>query len=136
VESLELRYKSLSDAFKSLEIIQTQFAADHDNLEYYRVIRDSKIQRFEYTMDTLWKYLREYLEYQGRFVEVASPKKVFLVCFNANLVNQQEMTILIRAMDDRNLTSHLYREVLAEEVSTRIDSYSPFLKAIIERVQI
>lgn len=136
METLKFRYKSLCDAFKSLEIIQTKFAIDHDDLEYYRIIRDSKIQRFEYTMDTLWKYLREYLYYMGRSEEVASPKKVFLVCFNADILNQQETTILIKAIDDRNLTSHLYREVLAEEVSDRIDSYCPFLKVIIERVKI
>ncbi|MCC7210609.1 MAG: hypothetical protein E3K40_08815 [Candidatus Brocadia sp.] len=54
MERLVLRYKDALRALHTLgEILQQPFSV---------IVRDATIQRFEYTFEALWKFLKEYLK--------------------------------------------------------------------------
>lgn len=81
------------------------------------IVRDGVIQRFEFTTELAWKATREYLMDQG-FVDINSPKSVMKEAFSYGLITDDK--IWIQILNDRNLTSHIYKEEIADEICDRI----------------
>ena len=83
------------------------------------VVRDATIQRFEFTFEAMWKALKLYLDNEG--LQAVSPRDVLRQAFAAGLVpDQGEADQWMAMLDDRSLTSHVYREALAREIYGRI----------------
>jgi nucleotidyltransferase substrate binding protein (TIGR01987 family) len=78
-------------------------------------VRDSAIQRFEFTFELFWKSLKGYAEESG--VEAYSPRDSLRTAFQLGVI--QESSDWFQMLQDRNLTSHTYNEVTAETI------YSP-----------
>ena len=98
-------------------------------------MRDGIIQRFEYSIDSFWKFLKIYLETdRGMAIEPSSPRSVLRVSLTHQLVTQEEFKILEDCVSDRNLTSHTYNEKIAEEIYAHIPRYYRTMKAVIDRV--
>lgn len=91
------------------------------------IVRDATIQRFEYTVESFWKMLKVYLlEVEG--VDAASPKSVMRECRNAKLFSDSDVALALQMIDDRNISTHLYNEVMAEEVYKNIPKYFEFMQ--------
>lgn len=89
-------------------------------------VRDGGIQRFEFCMELAWKTTREYLLDQG-FIDINSPKAVMREAYAYGILNDE--AIWIKALNDRNLTSHVYDEKTANEIFSRIQNdYVSILK--------
>ncbi len=71
-------------------------------------MRDSVIQRFEFTYELAWKMLKLRLEAES--IEVTSPKQALQVGF---IIDGNAWSELQK---NRNLTSHTYDEKLADKV--------------------
>ena len=84
------------------------------------IVRDGLIQRFEFTYELSWKAAKEKLEEIG-ISEINSPRAVFKEAFSQNIVSNEEIWLLI--IKDRNLTSHTYKEELANEIANRITTF-------------
>jgi nucleotidyltransferase substrate binding protein (TIGR01987 family) len=83
------------------------------------ILRDATIQRFEFTFEIAWKTMQAYLLYQG--IEAAGPRQTLKQAFVAGLIATPEAADTWLAMlDDRNLTTHTYREALAESIVAHI----------------
>lgn len=78
----------------------------------YQIYRDSLIQRFEVAYDTTWKYLKEYLN-DVHGVEVRSPRAAFQECYAQQICNQEEVELLLKMIENRNMTTHIYDEKMA-----------------------
>ncbi len=139
METLKLKYESTKQAITSLrevvnlinqknKILTLEFI---DTETERKIMRDSLIQRFEYSVDTLWKYLKEYL-LQIKGITQNSPKPIFRSCLQANLVNTQETEKLIEMVDDRNLTTHTYKEDLANTISEHIPAYLNLMEKLLQ----
>jgi hypothetical protein len=68
MERMKLRHKDALDALKSLEDILKE--------KKTVIVRDASIQRFEYTFEAVWKYVRKYLEIKEGLI-CNSPKACF-----------------------------------------------------------
>ncbi|MGB3940172.1 MAG: HI0074 family nucleotidyltransferase substrate-binding subunit [Candidatus Manganitrophaceae bacterium] len=75
-------------------------------------IRDSAIQRFEFTFELAWKTLKASLEEEG--VRVYSPRESLKGAFQAGLID--ETPIWFKTIELRNLTSHTYNESVADQI--------------------
>ncbi|WP_296559042.1 HI0074 family nucleotidyltransferase substrate-binding subunit [uncultured Acetobacterium sp.] len=96
------------------------------------VVRDGVIQRFEFTTELAWKAAREYLMDQG-FIDINSPKSVMKEAFSYGLITDDK--IWIQILNDRNLTSHIYKEEIADEICDRIiKTYFQEFKALSKRL--
>jgi nucleotidyltransferase substrate binding protein (TIGR01987 family) len=83
------------------------------------ILRDATIQRFEFTFEIAWKTMQAYLLYQG--IEAAGPRQTLKQAFVAGLIVTPEAADTWLAMlDDRNLTTHTYREALAESIVAHV----------------
>jgi nucleotidyltransferase substrate binding protein (TIGR01987 family) len=81
------------------------------------VIRDGMIQRFEFTYELAWKATKEYLEELG-IVDRNSPKAVIKEAYAQKLITNERDWLLM--LNDRNQTSHVYKEEIAAEIAARI----------------
>lgn len=97
-------------------------------------LRDSVIQRFEYSVDLLWKYLKVYLEeIQGISLEVSSPKNIIRTCAKIGFLDENESLIAQEMIEQRNMTSHIYREEIAQTIISQINTYYSFINQILEK---
>lgn len=81
------------------------------------IVRDSAIQRFEFTFELAWKSVKEFLEeyYNTRCI---SPKTCFREAFRHKLIEYNDDWIKIA--DIRNETTHIYNEMMASNVHKKL----------------
>ncbi len=99
------------------------------------LIRDATIQRFEFTFEAVWKTLKLYLERQGH--ECGGPRPTLKKAFAENLISKpEEADLWPQMLEDRNLTSRAYDEVLANRIYQHIvRDYAPLLTAMSKKIQ-
>jgi len=132
MERLAIFYETLVKAQATLEeILSNKFIFDDKDLA--KAIRDSKIQRFEYSVDLLWKFISRYLQiYHG--VVINTPKPVFKELFKTGIITEEETEKLLNMVDARNKTSHIYLEQIAEKLSREIKGYHQLMKNVTSRL--
>jgi len=109
-------------ARRALETLQEILAVAHPS----RVERDAAIQRFEYTCEAVWKAAQRYLqEVEG--LSIGSPKGSIRASRDVGFITDEQATLGLAMIDDRNLTVHTYNESLAEEIHRQLPSYAGFL---------
>ncbi|MBV8660553.1 MAG: nucleotidyltransferase substrate binding protein [Candidatus Dependentiae bacterium] len=127
MEIVKKRYESLLQALASLQESLEIFGnySDLNNSKFHAMFRDSCIQRFEYSFDAFWKFIKLYLEEcENIELENNSPRYLFKIAENTEiLLKNEDMDILIQALSDRNLTSHSYNVETAEEIVSHIPLY-------------
>jgi len=96
--------KALNKLKQAVEIAQ-------DDLD-----KDGVIQRFEFTIELLWKTLKAILEYNGR--ECSTPRNCIKEAFKANIISDDD--IILDMIEDRNLSSHIYDEKTSNEIFEKI----------------
>lgn len=147
---IEVKYTSLCKALATLEssiavLEEIKKAAFRQAIQQYKAemthiidlgMQDSVIQRFEYTLECLWKYLKDYSnEKFGVTPEIQAPKPTIRACCQAMIISEKEASLLIEMIDYRNETSHRYKEEVAEILSTKIAHYYPVIEKIIRRLK-
>ena len=75
-------------------------------------MRDSVIQRFEFTHEQAWKMLK--LRLEAEQIMVNTPRETWQQALQAGLI--EDGNAWSEAQKQRNLTSHTYDEALAESV--------------------
>ena len=90
------------------------------------------VQFFEIGIELAWKTLKDYLEDQGKVLH--SPKDIIKQAFQDELVS--DGVLWLKALEDRNLSSHLYDEESANKLDQSIrEKYLPLLKALYEHLR-
>ena len=96
------------------------------------IVRDSVIQRFEFTVELSWKVLQRHLKSSG-VVESLTPKNVFREAARLGIVKDPEAWI--KFVDARNLSSHTYKESLAEEVYASALLLPPYAEELVQAIE-
>lgn len=118
----------INDYHKAL--LQLEKAVLHPKDEF---IRDSVIQRFEFTHELAWKMLRLRLESEG--ILVKTPRETMQEALQAGFIADGNLWSDLQKM--RNLTSHTYREQLAEDVYDFIVAHGlPLFQELAEKSRI
>ncbi len=76
------------------------------------------IQAFEFTFEQCWKAFQRIAAAEG--VTAVSPRKSLEAALQLKLIDAADETSWLEMLHDRNMTSHLYQESLAHEISQRI----------------
>ena len=119
------KYEDAVRALQSLEtVLEEQPTA---------IVRDAAIQRFEYTVEAVWKYAKTYLhEIEG--IECYSPKSCIRELHSAGKTNEHETVQFLDIIDDRNQTVHTYHEEVAEKIYTRLPEHTSLLRTVLNRL--
>jgi len=94
------------------------------------IVRDSAIQRFEFTFELAWKTMKAYVEEKG--ARVLFPKDAIKEAFRARIISDGDGWLDM--LETRNMTSHIYGEVMAEKVYTRLKNYLPLIESLIKEL--
>lgn len=86
-------------------------------------IRDSVIQRFEFTYELAWKMLKLKLEDEG--ITARTPRETFQEALQAGFI--EDGNIWTDMQKQHNLTTHTYDDKLAEEVYQYVCEHALFL---------
>ena len=126
--ALEKRLTDLIIAFSRLE--EAFHKTKNVPEDMYPFFRDAAIQRFEFTVELLWKVIKEFLK-KKEGVEYRSPKGCAREFFSAGYLSEEEVKLLLEMIDDRNLTSHTHHEEVAEKIFRDLKLYIPLIKKVI-----
>lgn len=86
------------------------------------------IQFFEICFELSWNVIKDYHEEQG-VMEIKYPRESIKKAFETGLI--REGHIWLEALSDRNITSHLYDEAMADKAINEIrNRYYPVLLAL------
>ncbi|MBD3273061.1 hypothetical protein GF385_01795 [Candidatus Dependentiae bacterium] len=131
--NINYKYESFKKALESLEkaiINYEEILKRHESLSFMEHIeivesmRDSMIQRFEFYVDLFWKYIKKYLEEVLKTTsQINAPAAVIRVACNSNLITPKDSELALNMFKSRNLTSHIYREEIADQISKDIPEY-------------
>lgn len=92
--------------------------------------RDAAIQRFEYTVEAVWKAAQRYLQ-KKEGMEEGSPKGVIRRLREVGILEEPTSMTALEMIDDRNLTVHTYNVSLADAIFSRLPSYLQVLQTIV-----
>lgn len=115
--------QQLSQAISRLEEVLKLKASD--------VIKDSAIQRFEFSLDLAWKTLKAYLEEKNGIL-VNSPKEAFREAFRQGLIEYEENWLTM--VDLRNQTVHTYNQDLADKIYSLLPQFLPLFKSLLSKL--
>lgn len=119
---------SWNDSFYSLgnAIERLKDVLDHPELNNIEYMRDAAIQRFKYTIELFWKTLKKVLHHEK--IESNTPRDTLSKAFQYKLIDDEEKWLAM--LDDRNNTSHAYKEETAKLIFEPIKTYLPvFIKS-------
>ena len=103
-----------------------------DKLDQDPIYQDALIQRFEFTIELFWKCLKHLLEQEK--IEARSPLMAFKEAHTLGWLKGGE-EIWLKMLDDRNLTSHTYNQILALEIIGRIPAYYAAIKTVVDNMK-
>lgn len=127
MERLALRHKDALRALNTLkEILKEPFSV---------IVRDAAIQRFEYTFEAFWKFIREYLKEKEGII-ANSPKACFKEIFSLGFSREEETVNLQEMTDKRNDTTHTYKEDVAQGIYNKIGGYCLLMENILSKFSI
>jgi nucleotidyltransferase substrate binding protein (TIGR01987 family) len=94
---------------------------EHPQQNQIDYLRDAAIQRFEFTIELFWKILKKVLFHEK--VESTTPRDTLSKAYQYKLINDE--TLWLAMLDDRNNTSHAYKEEAAKIIFEHIKTYLP-----------
>ena len=134
--NLNQRFDTAQQSIASFKEALDDFALlvkqDSYTQKEYRKNRDSLVKRFELSVDTLWKYLKFYLEARAGVVH-NTPKAVFRECLKAQILNEQETAFALKMIDNRNDAVHIYRELIAEQLVEQLPLFYQLMNKLITK---
>ena len=90
-------------------------------------IKSGQIQKFEFTIELLWKTIQSFL-YEVDGVDVVTPKSVAKEFVEAGYCDYPMYELFIQAINDRNQLSRIYRQEMAESIWSRLPEYEKLAK--------
>ena len=126
---IQLKKEQTQRALSSLEELVSKYSENQTDV----ILRDALIQRFEYSTEAFWKYLKAYLQTEHN-LSANSPREVIRTGLTSKLYSEETSQELLQMLDDRNLTSHTYVEELAESIAHRIPDYSKNMSEVMTRL--
>ena len=125
---LEFKYVNLKKAYDRLVEVSNLYDGKND------IIRDSLIQRFEFTYELTHKTLKEFMKYLGVTLDNSFPRTIFKKAYVNNLISDE--LVWISLLEDRNSTSHIYNEKLADKIASRIvNKYVAAIGELVENLE-
>jgi len=145
MENIKIKYNVLlkalgrfDEAIKFFEAIKKMDQSSIKGFDYntlYQASRDSLVQRFEFSIELFWKYLKLYLEgVKNVQLESNTPRDVFRAGCRARLISEQDTEKFIDILRARNLTSHIYMEEIAEQLARDLPGFYKYIKTIADKL--
>ncbi len=114
---------NLSEFKRAVDRLREALAQPKDEF-----VRDSVIQRFEFSVELAWKTTKRTMG-----TPTSAPKNIVREMAQNSYISNVELWL--KAIDMRNLSSHTYKEDLAEEVYHFAASFLPELEKLVQELE-
>ncbi len=125
ISSLKKALDSLKDAYSEYNKTQNEY------------VRDSVIQRFEYTYTLSVKFIQRYIE-----LNIPNQEDLNSLTFNQLIRQANKMGILLSNLDEwiiyrqkRNITSHTYNIEKAKEVISIVGQFIEEIEFLVDKIK-
>lgn len=122
--TLEKRAGLLLDDLRSALVRLADAVAQPEN----EFVRDAAIQRFEFSFELAWKSIQATARIEGQ--DCSSPRTAFSTAWRNGWIAEE--AAWLDMLEERNKTSHTYREALAKEVFGNLPRHLPHLNQLRE----
>lgn len=95
----------------------------HPDLDKFDYMHDAAIQRFEFCIEIYWRVLKKILAYEK--VETTTLRDVLCKAYQFEFINDESIWLSI--LDDKNRSSHVYKESEAERIFQNLARYLPVM---------
>jgi len=120
-------YSNFEKSFKKLKSFVDQ--GIKDDLD-----RAGLIQGFEFTFEQSWKAIQKKATSEG--IAINSPKQAFSWAMKQSWIASSEESKWLDMLADRNLTTHTYREELAQNVADHIEKvYVTLFEGLLKKIR-
>ena len=116
-EIFESKFSNLENAINSFKESLIFSRKEKNNEKLFKMFRDSTIQRFEYSYELSWKFLKFILEKKEKEIETRWARQCLKTAFRLWYIDNLE--IWFDMIDYRNKTSHEYEEDIADSLYDR-----------------
>ena len=99
-----------------------------------QIERDAAIQRFEYTVEAVWKAAQRYLQIIEGLSE-GSPKGAVRRLREVGILEEDAATRALAMIDHRNLTVHTYNEALADQIYRHLRDYARLMQSWLSQME-
>ncbi len=127
IEDAILRFREMYDQYNKIDELQPLMQ---------EAVKESLLQRFEYTQEIAWKIAKKYLVEQEGYSNDMGPKKVIRICGELNLLNAENWLLYLQNRQD---ISHDYSGAKAIAVLESIhefkDEINRFYNTLKEKLQ-
>lgn len=110
---------------------------EYDSDDFPAIARDGldngRIQKFEYSAEMFWKYLRACLMAEGLDVP-NSPRGAIKAGLDRGFVLEAEYQPALDLIADRNTCSHVYKQSLMSGVLSRLPDHARLMLSILARL--
>lgn len=113
-------YELFINLGESLEKFQDVIQKDKTDYPY---VIEATIHIFANTFELYWKMLKKICYQEG--IEVQSPRATFQQSFALKLIDDE--TVWLKMMENRNLTSHTYKQPTANMIYDECKTYLPIM---------
>lgn len=117
--SKETRWKQSFQSFNNAYSSFQRMIAHYEKAPDSEVAQMALTQAFEFTVEISWKLLKNYLEKEG--FDIHSPKEAIRQAFQSEIILGEDSEIWMRALEMRNLTSHVYNKEALQTLLEYID---------------
>lgn len=134
LEALETLKECIDVFYEYEDLVDKQ--PSEKNEKFFKITRDSLIQRFEYSTDLFWRVTKTYLiEVEKIDIAVQSPRGIIREAVKAGIFSEKEGDDCMDMVESRNKTSHSYHEIMADEIAHGIPVYYGLMREMIGRMQ-
>ena len=91
------------------------------------MLKNGQIQKFEYSIELLWKTLKKYFEVK-RSTIVLYPKDAVKAFFAEEAIDEEVYLSLMDAIESRNFLSHIYKAEMFESIYPKLSNYAKAIR--------
>lgn len=121
-------YDLFLDLGEAVEKLQNVLTLKDKTFPY---VREASIQIFEYSFELFWKFLKKLCLEEG--LEANSPKSALQKAYALKLIDDEQTWLDM--MEDRNLTSHTYRQTNAKEIVEHLSLYAHVMRKTYDKLK-
>ncbi len=138
MEKLILKQTTLNQALEQLKTVINDYEKNNMPLEFAHgkeYLREAMMQRFEYSCELFWRFIKAYLDFaHGAVPAESGARSIIRAACKIGILSESETGIIMEMIEDRNKNSHMYLESVALQIAKHIPTYAELMQKITSRI--
>ncbi len=130
----QARLKKLKPAVKDLELALEEDLSKFSSRQQ-DLFRNGQVQKFEFSIELLWKTVKAYL-FEKKGIDEIAPKSIIKAFYQSENLASNDYEKLLSMIDDRNLLSHVYSEKDFLEIYSHLVDHVKTIRHVVNLIDL